>query len=316
MTVKDSDARGARAMRAGGERRLVAVPLVIVPVLVGLCFVPYDPGSGGALLQHTAAASTPVVDADFEGLPVGHLANADFNREFGPGASADGPASNVSIVDDLGNRAMRIRIPKGATSQGIVRNVKLGGIDEFDELELSYRVRFSGAGFADMSKVKGGKLLGLAGGPNYTFPAGGEDPDGANGFSARMMFLRGATPEAGRLQQYVYHTDLATEFPGESDGLVCTIDNNRFQNKRAEWYTITNRVKMNTPGKRDGFIKAYINGVFAGEKTDYNFRNVGTYGINALMVNVYAGGGGREWSLSADGYVDLDDIVVRRPPAM
>ena len=67
-------------------------------------------------------------------------------------------------------------------------------IGKHEAAELSYTLRFS----EDFDFVKGGKLPGLCGGPENV--SGGRPADGANGFSARLMWRK-----EGRGEAYIYH---------------------------------------------------------------------------------------------------------------
>ena len=68
---------------------------------------------------------------------------------------------------------------QGRCTGGAQWRLELG--DDYDELYLTYRVRFAD----EFNFVKGGKLPGLVGGEANT---GGRVPTGRDGWSARMMW--------------------------------------------------------------------------------------------------------------------------------
>lgn len=108
-----------------------------------------------------------------------------------------------------------------------------------------------------------------------------------------------------RIGSYVYQPDHQGEY-GEvwewGEGGTAPLALNR-------WYTIEQYVKLNTLGKHDGVLMAWIDGRLVLHRYDIRFRDTSQLKIEKLWMNVYHGGTkppGKDLSL----YVD--DIVVAR----
>ena len=80
------------------------------------------------------------------------------------------------------------------------------------------------------------------------------------------------------------------------------LENNR-------WYCIEQYLKLNTPRKTDGIIRAWIDGRLAFEKTDIRFRHVGKLKIEQIWMNVYHGG---TKPSPYDQHVFIDNVVIAR----
>ena len=157
--------------------------------------------------------------------------------------------------------------------------------------------------------LDGGKLPGLSG--TYGRAGwGNRAVDGTDGWSTRGAFYRMAAegnPLYGleRIGSYVYQPDHQGEY-GEvwewGEGGTAPLALNR-------WYTIEQYVKLNTLGKHDGVLMAWIDGRLVLHRYDIRFRDTSQLKIEKLWMNVYHGGTkppGKDLSL----YVD--DIVVAR----
>lgn len=98
----------------------------------------------------------------------------------------------------IGEPGLRVRYPAGTSSPGEEPRGGAGFYSDPPSLQgadracLSYMVRFP----ADFDFVRGGKLPGLYGGEA---PSGGEEVDGVNGFSMRLMWR-----EEGEGELYPY----------------------------------------------------------------------------------------------------------------
>lgn len=263
--------------------------------------------------------TVPVLQVDFDDTTLGHYSEAvaqsdwrsqveDFDVPFGePPALAQGMQleayrtnrNGYVVPNPEGGRMLRSRLPQGKIGNSINFRVFLDR--SYPEAYLTYRVRF-GSSF-DFSR-NGGKLPGLAGGPEGNSPKSCEPVDGTNGFSARMMWHRG-----GDLDMYVYHPDK----PGDCG------ENFAFQGLRLtddRWYIIQQRIVMNTPGRRDGLIEGWVDGVKRISHKDIRFRGHGVddWGVNQLMFHTYFGGNVHKgWVHKRDEFMYYDDIVVSVP---
>ncbi len=157
--------------------------------------------------------------------------------------------------------------------------------------------------------VQGGKLPGISG--TYGVAGwGGRKSDGNNGWSARGKFnltipadnpLAGMTP----IGTYCYHADMAGFY---GTNWIWSKDYRGFLEKN-RWYCIEQHLKLNTPGEKDGIIRAWIDGRPAFEKTDIRFRHVDKPKIEQIWMNVYHGGTKRS---PYDQHVCIDKVVVAR----
>jgi hypothetical protein len=93
-----------------------------------------------------------------------------------------------------------------------------------------------------------------------------------------------------------------------SEGYRGYLDNNR-------WYCVDQYCKLNTPGKegeagkRDGILRAWIDGRPAFEKTDIRFRDVGQLKIEQIWMNVFHGGTQKS---PYDQHLYIDNVVIAK----
>ena len=142
----------------------------------------------------------------------------DFDEPRWNNGVTEGRVSIVGASEAHGGTgsALAVSYPAG------VHGTKLTGAqwqlefdDEYEELFLSYRVKFKN-GF---DFVRGGKLPGLAGG---TAPTGSSPADGTNGWSGRMMWRTDFQGVSGNPEQlvgeaisYAKYTDSGSDGTGE-----------------------------------------------------------------------------------------------------
>jgi hypothetical protein len=221
-----------------------------------------------------------------------------------------GQTENFAIVDadpalkfePLRGKALRVKIHKDGHYGGSLqyRFRKQSG-SEPEEIYFRYSLRFAD----DWDPPRGGKLPGIAG--TYGKAGwGGRRVNGTDGWSARGLFLGrkdGKTP----IGFYCYHADQRTKygdhFVWEREGLGF-LENNR-------WYAVEQHVKLNTPGKKDGVLRGWIDGKPAYERTDLRFRDVDTLRIEEVWLNFYHGGTAPSPS---DDHLYIDEVSVSRKP--
>ena len=248
---------------------------------------PIVPRGGGG------AAGDVIVEASFDGTPTGPYSAGDVASDFGAVRWAD--TERASIVAEGANRFLRVEFPAGGVGPGeggAQFRTDLRGRSA-DELFLSYRVRF-GAGF-DWSL--GGKLPGLAGGTANT---GGNRPNGRDGWSARMMWRQN-----GAATQYVYHPAQPGQF-GDTTFWDAGFATN-------QWIEVEHQVRLNTPGRSDGFIRGWMNGRLVLDLQGMRFRDTANIEIDSLLFSTFFGGSTPEWAPDRDVHVDFDDFVVSAP---
>ena len=209
--------------------------------------------------------------------------------------------------EPLDGKALRVRIAEGATGAlNTLFKFKKEAGDEPGEIYFRYYLRLG----SDWNQtLQGGKLPGISG--TYGIAGwGGRKSNGNNGWSARGLFkltipagnpLGGTTP----IGTYCYHADMQGSY---GTNWVWQKDYRGFlENDR--WYSVEQYLKLNTPGDRDGVLRAWIDGRLAFEKTDIRFRHVDKLKIEQVWMNVYHGG---TKPSPYDQHVFIDNVVIAR----
>ena len=211
----------------------------------------------------------------------------------------EGRAEIIGGNEAYEGQSLRIHYPQGGVGPGeggVQWQMPLG--DSYDELYLSYRLRFS-EGF---DFVLGGKLPGLVGG---TSPTGCVADD--TGFSARGMWR-----SDGEAVQYMYWPDKVAAC---GDDYPYTNANGMVQFQPGVWHTVQSRIKINTPGQPDGVLQAWLDGELVLDVQDFVYRLAdGTYSIDGMYFSTFFGGSSPEWGPTADEIIDYDDFVICTGP--
>lgn len=226
-----------------------------------------------------------VLEVDFDNWPEGAYGPAEFRQDFLNHRWFVGwDEGRTEIVQG----ALRVTYPALEVGTAVQALITLP--DRYDELFLSYRVRF-GEGF---DFVLGGKLPGLAGGEAN---AGGDVPTGSDGWSARVMWRADGTA-----MTYLYHPDQAGKYG----------DNLHYDRKfvPGRWHTIEHRFVMNTPQEGDGLHEAWFDGEPVLRRTDLRFRDTDAFGIDWLYFATFFGGADSSWATTKEEHADFDDFVV------
>lgn len=172
----------------------------------------------------------------------------------------------------------------------------------YDELYFSYRIKFS-SGFSN--KNLHGKLPGLSGGNSNS---GGALPTGSDGWSARYMF------HGTEIRFYIYYPEMYKDYgdsspvPGKTYYGSSVVFNPGFTLKTDTWYTVTQRIVMNTVGKANGLVEGYINGKLCAAKTGMRFRTVSSLAIDRTFFGNFFGGSGE--APSSKVTINFDDFFV------
>lgn len=215
--------------------------------------------------------------------------------------------NRVSIIaGSTGNKsnAMRIRYPaftRGLENGGVQWRSRLA---KRDDLYVSYWVKF-GPGF---DFVRGGKLPGLAGGTANTGGSTNQNaiPNGYDGWSARMMWR----PQ-GYAVQYVYHPDQPNTTGGQD--FRWDLNGQRYFTP-GQWHKVETRIKMNTPGVRNGIVQAWFDGVLALDRRNVRFRDISTLGIDQFLFCTIFGGSDATWATTKEEFSYFDNFIVSTRP--
>lgn len=201
-----------------------------------------------------------------------------------------------------GKTCARILYPRGE-HYGSGWSYRLDGRDKrpkpLEEAYLRWYVKFD----ADFDFDRGGKMPGLMGwAPGKRAGWGGKRSDGNNGFSCRICWSRG-----GKLTMYTYHADQRSKY---GDGFETRTKANRpYVIERGRWICIEMYMKLNSPGRHDGVLKLWADGIQIGQRDGIRFRNLPTMKIDNLFVNAYFGG---SWTSPKDQHVHYDNMVMAR----
>ncbi len=155
-----------------------------------------------------------------------------------------------------------------------------------------------------------GKLPGFAGTYNRA-GWGGRGWHGMQGWSARGSFAKSLPPEhpAHRLlplASYVYHSKSASSYGdifvwggGQGAALI----------KPNRWVCIEQHVRLNTPGKEDGVLRAWVDGrpVFA--RRNLRLRDTLAVGIENAWFDLYMGG---QQPALKDMHINIAQVVVAK----
>ena len=276
--------------------------------------------AASTVLAVSALGQGVIYSNNFDDDPVGTYTvenlNADWNNRPFDNGIEQGRGTIVTGSEAYSGNALQVLYPEGSvgssdnTGGGAQWRADLGA--SYDELYLSYRLRFG----EDFDFVRGGKLPGFSGGTANT---GGNVPDGTDGWSARLHWRTdgsGGSPttrDTANVVQYVYHPDQPGTFGQDirwddgDDGQWAEFESDR-------WYTLEQRVVINTPGENDGIIEAWLDGEKVLEVSNLRFRDVDSFAIDQVLFSTFFGGSSDIWAPTKDEYAFYDDFVVSTEP--
>ncbi len=257
----------------------------------------------------TAPATVPTIQAAGEASAspavAEHIWNGDFstNDPFAPwkiGRFLFGQ-SNYAFVDEHEaapklRRFLRVQYPKGSWSPANTKRagVPVGGLGFFancgiaprEQLHLRYYLRFA----ANFDFVKGGKLPGLYGG---TGNSGGVQPDGSDGFSARLMWRSNGDGEV-----YAY-------LPTNDSLWGISLGRGSWRFKAGTWTLVEQQVVLNVPGQANGSIKLWIDEKLVIDQAGLRFRDVPQLKIDGIMFSTFFGGNDASWATPITTHIDF-----------
>lgn len=230
----------------------------------------------------------------------------DWNRLTRGNVAQVGPGEGNGFVP-LAGSAIRATLSKGENTALNLRYLfRQHHGEEPEEIYFRYYLRLGADWNPD---VEGGKMPGFAG--TYGRAGwGNRITDGTNGWSARGSFgrafpLRPGEKPVTALGSFVYHAEVKSPFGAHwpwSLGRGGLVHNER-------WYSVEQHVKLNTPGKHNGVLRAWIDGVLVAERTEISFRTVADLRVESLWMNVYHGGIAKS---PRDMSLYIDNLVIAR----
>ena len=265
---------------------------------------------------HDVFSATPVPPvalvyraAGFDSLPLGAVNPADFNAALGVTNKNVAAYDDMTVVADNRGQGRILRtILKAGTihaSNGgdSGNNLFISLPASYDKACIQYDIRFD----ANFDWSLGGKLPGLEGvapGVAPATPTGGNNTD--LGWSGRGMWLGPkAYSWAGPTNMavsYMYH-------PGQAG----TYGDNVRWNKpyiAGTWHTVKQCHVMNTVGRADGVLRAWMDGSLVVNDEAYTYRTSDQVHINYIAFSLFRGGNTASWAGSWDGFVDIDNVLI------
>ncbi|MCR9191163.1 MAG: hypothetical protein NXI01_00690 [Gammaproteobacteria bacterium] len=232
---------------------------------------------------------------------LGIYSKENFKKDWdmNPNASSGQSSHRLNIVsdrDDPNNHVLEVTYNANQVggNSAMVFTPSLNGT--YDHLIFQYKVKFAD----DFTWIKGGKLPGLTSSPDS--PTGCIDNDTFDGFSARYMW-RGE----GVLRGYVYSPEKKERCGDYYDS------NPMFYFNKGVWYTLKQEVFLGTPGERNGYIKAWIDGQPILSVTNLMLRRNASVMIDQVKMDTFFGGSSNEWAPTTNQHVYFNDFEIRQP---
>ncbi len=231
--------------------------------------------------ERSSVKGTPIKDSDWSEVEAKEfLKFGDFSNDKNYAHSKPGD-----------NQAMRAKFKTGIAGS-------TGALFKFppktQEAWVEYCIR-PGDNFTP-TNAAGSKLPGFAGFRSMaTGGNGGRRSDGTNSWSARGNFSSYEKSEDGiPVGSYVYHTNQTGDYGNGYRWASPLGSKERVYLKRNEWSSVKQHIKMNSKGKNDGYLEAWVNGKKVLDKRGMNFTNNDKYReVHNFWLNVYYGGAGK-----------------------
>lgn len=129
---------------------------------------------------------------------------------------------------------------------------------------------------------------------------GRPNKDGTRGWSCRGAHFANSDDGKVKVGFYAYEVQKGKSIYGQ------TLNFNQ-PLKTGRWYCVEQYMKLNTPGKKDGIARGWIDGKPVFEKTDYLWRNTDKLKIYSYWIDYYRGG---KEPANHDHHVYLDNFVI------
>ncbi|KIO34226.1 hypothetical protein M407DRAFT_240797 [Tulasnella calospora MUT 4182] len=163
----------------------------------------------------------------------------------------------------------------------------------YQSMILSYEVAFD----ESFQFVKGGKLPGLRGGPVQAGCSGGNQPNGTDCFSVRLMWR---TLGSGEAYAYIPTPNGICNNSGvrcNSDGFGVSIDRATFSFTPGQWTRITMLIRLNDPTYANGELWLYYNDLLAVKMQDVYFRSTNDIqSVQGMYFSTFFGGNDNTWA--------------------
>ncbi|KAH9993953.1 hypothetical protein BJV77DRAFT_327605 [Russula vinacea] len=229
------------------------------------------------------------------GLSKGRIQNGGSNLVFVddpfPNAPAPGSTSNSSAP------VLQVQYPAGSFQDNNVGGAQFYAMwnasgSPFQSMLVTYEVAFD----ADFDWVKGGKLPGLRGGPDPNNCSGGNQANGTNCFSSRIMWR---TDGDGEVYAYVPRVNGICSDTGVlcNDQFGISLNRGSFVFASGQWNRVTMLIRLNNPTNiANGQVILYFNDAQALEHNDIYFRSTDVITAGGLYFSTFFGGDDPTWA--------------------
>ena len=264
-----------------------------------------------------------VLAVDYSTHPVGPYGLAEFEEDYGRTNSFGVEQGRTEVdADDLGPY-LRTTHPAGAFGAGRSGVSFQAKFPDQDEVIAEWLVYLEPGWSWGTGDRRGGKLGGLMLGP--TLVSGGRVADGSEDGEGAGGSVRLTWTDDGKLEAYVYHLDQSGEFGDKFDAAivdgegVTTTATSRDQPNPDDvvhwdvgrWQAMALRVKVNTPGLRDGEIDVYKDSERVLSVRELAWRSEGSdWGVSGFMHGFFFGGGADTYAPKDTSYSRVADIRV------
>lgn len=145
-----------------------------------------------------------------------------------------------------------------------------------------------------------GKAPGFDGTYNLEGWGGKPNKDGTKGWSARGANAADSRSGGIRIGFYSYEVQTGNSIYGRTMNFDQEI-------KLDQWYCVEQYIKLNTPGRKDGILRGWINGKLVFDKTDCLWRNTDKLKINSYWLDYYRGG---KEPANHDHHIYIDNLAI------
>lgn len=210
--------------------------------------------------------------------------------------------SSEHLHEAFSGKALEVCINKGqhyGLSGKFVFKDKLGY--EPEELYVRYYTYYA-EDFCDRPGSQGyrGKSPGFDGTYGREGWGGKPNKDGKRGWSCRSASSARSKDEGIHLGFYAYEVQTGSYVYGRTLNFEKPV-------QPKKWVCVEQYIKLNTPGKKDGVARAWIDGELVFEKTDYLWRNTSKLKIYSYWLDYYRGG---KQPAFHDHHLYLDNLVI------
>lgn len=255
-------------------------------------------GRGGAVCRERGPAPDAVLfREDFEQEGFSARWPKHWNEVPGP-RTIDGT--------EFGRSLILIATPRQHESRGGGEWAPYVRPDEgLDRLYLRLRTKLDGQFM--MGTCEQLKLFSINAGATIeqTYGGAGQPPSGRDKASVTI-----AIDNDLRLHFYAYypgqHEGYGDIFPFDVDGEAAL--------EPGRWHSIEAFVELNTPGRRDGRVRAWVDGRLRGALDEMRFRDVGAVKLRRFEILNYFGGDGLSNTSRRSQYALYDDVLVATRP--